>query len=90
MVVEGAQRTARGRAGLLWRYASWHTVVCALTNCTILLAEACRKITEQIEYLEQMFPAGLYTTVGRVSSMDTIRITLCLSSIASSNGLKGF
>ncbi|KAL2761504.1 inter-alpha-trypsin inhibitor heavy chain H2 precursor, partial [Daubentonia madagascariensis] len=51
------------------------------------LIEAHRKTTEQIQCLEQTFPAGLCTTAEKVSSTDITRTTLCLSSTAFSNGL---
>jgi hypothetical protein len=61
----------------------------SLSVHTIFLAGAYRKTTEQTQCSGPMFPAGLCTTVEKVSSMDITKITLCLSSIASSNGLKG-
>lgn len=61
----------------------------SLSIDAIFLSEAYRRTTGQILCLEQMSPAGLFTTVGKVSSTGTTRITSYLSSTAFSNGLKG-
>ena len=66
------------------QYASWPS----LTILTIFPAEAYRRTIEQIECSEQRFPVGSCITAGKVSSMDITRITLCLSFIAFSKGLK--
>lgn len=52
---------------VLWGEAGWCALFYALTVHAPFLAEASRKTTEQIQCLEQTFPAGLYTTAEKVS-----------------------
>lgn len=88
-VLEGG-RKQRGRVCLLSRYPGWPRLVCVLTTPTVLPAEACKRTTGQTECLGPTFLVGLCTTVGKASSTDITRTTLCLSSTAFSNGLEKF
>lgn len=82
------QRTAREGTFFFPDMQADQALDCVLTIPTIFLAGVCRKTTEQTECLERRSPVGLCTTVEKVSSMGITRITLCLSFIAFSRGLK--